>query len=232
MADFSEIAAPLHALTKKNRRFQWDSDCQSAFETLKQRLVSSPVLGLPNDEGEFVVDTDASEHAVGAVLSQSQDGEERVIAYYSKLYSRSESNYCTSRKELMAVIEALKQFRPYILGRRFRVRSDHAALRYVYWAPNLIGQQARWLDLLGEYNFQIEYRAGSKHQNADALSRRSCRSCAFCSKAPAVECLRTCATEADLAPEMVSGPSPVDPWSPDALRQAQAVDSDVGEVVS
>ena len=165
-------------------------------------------------------------------MSQSQDGEERVIAYYSKLYSRSESNYCTSRKELMAAVEALKQFRPYILGRRFRVCTDHAALRYFYRAPNLIGQQARWLDLLGEYNFHIEYCAGSKHQNADALSRRSCRSCAFCSKASAVECLRTCATEADLAPEMVLGPSPIDPWSPDALRQAQAVDSEVGKIVS
>ena len=118
----------------------------------------------------------------------------------------------------MAVVEALKQFRPYILERRFRVRTDHAALWYFYRAPNLIGQQARWLDLLGEYNFQIEYRAGSKHRNADALSRRRCRSCAICSKAPAVECLRTCATEADMAREMVLEPSPIDPWSPDALR--------------
>ena len=232
VADFSEIAAPLHALTKKNRRFQWDSDCQTAFETLKQRLVSSSVLRLPSDEGELVVDTDTFEHAVGAVLSQSQDGEERVIAYYSKLYSRSESNYCTSWKELMAVVAALKQFRPYIHGQRFRVRTDHAALRYCYRAQNLNGQQTRWLDLLDEYNFQIEYRAGSKHQNADALSRRSCRSCAFCSKTSAAECLRTCATEADLAPEMVLGSSVMDPWSPDALRQVQAVDSEVGEIVS
>ena len=63
----------------------------------------------------------------------------------------------------MAVVEVLKQFRPYMLGRRFRVRTDHAALRYFYLSPNVIGQQARWLDLLDEYNFQIEYRAGSKH---------------------------------------------------------------------
>ena len=132
----------------------------------------------------------------------------------------------------MAVVEALKQFRPYIRGRRFRVRTDHAALRYFYRAPNPIGKQATWLDLLGEYNFQIEYRAGSKHQNADSLSRRSCRSCAFCSKAPAVECLRTCATGTDLAPEMVLGPSVMDHWSPDALRQSQAVDNELGEIVS
>ena len=123
----------------------------------------SPILGLPWDEGEFIVNTDASEHAVLAVLSQIQDDEERVIAYYSKLYSRIETTYYTSRKELLAVVEALRQFRPYILGRRFRVRSDHAALRYFDKAQNFIGQQARWLDLLGEYDFQIEYRAGSKH---------------------------------------------------------------------
>ena len=116
VADFSEIAAPLHALTKKNRRFQWDSACQAAFETLKERLVSSPILGLPWDEGEFIVNADASEHAVGAVLSQIQDDEERVIAYYSKLYSRSETNYCTSRKELLAVVDALRQFRRTSLG--------------------------------------------------------------------------------------------------------------------
>ena len=155
MADFSEIAAPLHALTKKNRRFQWESDFQAAFEILKEQLESSPILGLPKDEGESVVDTDASEHAVGAVLSQSQGDEERVIAYYSKLYSRSESNYCTSRKELMAVVEALKQFRPYILGRWFRcvqiMRPFGTSIGPK--APSLVGQQERWFELLGKYDF-------------------------------------------------------------------------------
>ena len=178
------------------------------------------------------MDTDASEHAVRAVLSQIKDDEERVIAYYSKLYSRIETTYYTSRKELLAVVEALRQFRPYILRRRCRVRSDHAALRFFYKAPNLIGQQARWLDLLGEYDFQIEFRAGSKHQNADALSRRNCRSCVFCGGSRKLECFWTCATGVGAVPEAVHEPDPADPWSPEALRRARAEDHELRDIVS
>ena len=118
--------------------------------------MSSPVFALPRDEGEYIVDTDASEAAVGAVLSQIQDGEERPVAYFSRLYFRTEVNYCTTRKELLAVVESLRQFRPYVLGRHFRVRTDHEALRWFQMAPNLVGQQARWLDLLGEFDFYVE----------------------------------------------------------------------------
>ena len=85
-----------------------------------------------------------------------QEGVERPVAYYSRLYSQVEGNYCTTRKELLAVVEALRQFRPYILGRHFRVRSDHAALRRFQRAPNLVAQQARWLDVLVEFDFAIE----------------------------------------------------------------------------
>ena len=108
--DFSEIAAPLHALTRKNVRYLWSLDCQKAFEELKRRLISSPVLALPRDDGEYILDTDVSESVVGAVLSQVQEGEERPVAYFSCLYSRTETNYCTTRKELLAVVEALRQY--------------------------------------------------------------------------------------------------------------------------
>ena len=101
--------------------------------------MSSPVLTLLRDEGEYIVDTDASEAAVGAVLSQIQDREERPVAYFSRLYSRTKVNYCTTRKELLAVGEDLRHFRPYVLGRHFRVRTDHAALRWYQRAPNLVG---------------------------------------------------------------------------------------------
>ena len=111
------------------------------------------MLALPNDEGLFVLDTDASDVAVGVVLSQVQNGEERVIVYYSRLYAQTETNYCTSRKELLAVVKGLRQFRPYVLGRHCMIRTNHAALKWFWRAPNLVGQQARWLDLLGEFYF-------------------------------------------------------------------------------
>ena len=118
--------------------------------------MTSPVLALPRYQGEFVVDTDASEKALETILSQMQEGVERPVAYYSRLYSQAKGNYCTTRKELLAVVEALRQSRPYIMGRHFRVRSDHAALCRFQRAPNLVGQQARWLDVLGEFEFVIE----------------------------------------------------------------------------
>ena len=90
MRDFSSIAQPLHALTKKNAHFFWSPECESAFQTLKEKLTTAPVIALPRDEETFILDTDASKYAIGAVLSQLQDGEERVVAYGSRLYSRAE----------------------------------------------------------------------------------------------------------------------------------------------
>ena len=95
---------------------------------MKERLISAPVLGLPRDDGLFVLDTDASEVTTGVVQSQVQDGVERVIAYYGRLYVPAEIIYCTTRKELLAVVEGLRQFRPDVLGRHCVVRTDHAAL--------------------------------------------------------------------------------------------------------
>ena len=103
-----------------------------------------------------------------------------MVAYYSRLYAQSEVNYCTTPKELLAVVEGLRQFRSYVLGRHCVIRTDHAALRWFWRAPNLVGQQARWLDFLGEFDFEIIYRPGARHRNADALSRRRCRTCTFC----------------------------------------------------
>jgi len=174
---FSEIAAPLHALTGKKVKFQWTEKCQEAFQELKDRLVSSPIVAMPTDDGEFRLDTDASNFAIGAVLSQLQDGQERVIAYASRTLNSAERNYCVTRRELLAVVHFTKQFRTYLLGREFLIRTDHSALRWLKLTPEPIGQQARWLEKLEEYNFRIEHRPGKKHSNADALSRRPCRQC-------------------------------------------------------
>ncbi|CAG2242719.1 Retrovirus-related Pol polyprotein from transposon 17.6,Retrovirus-related Pol polyprotein from transposon 412,Retrovirus-related Pol polyprotein from transposon 297,Retrovirus-related Pol polyprotein from transposon gypsy [Mytilus edulis] len=100
---FSEIASPMTNLTKKGLKFLWDQDCQNAFEVLKEKLISAPILSYPIGDGEFILDTDASGHAIGAVLSQVQDGEEKVIAYASRMLSDTQQKYCTTYRELLAL---------------------------------------------------------------------------------------------------------------------------------
>jgi len=129
----------------------------------------------PTPNGVFRVSVDASETGLGVVLEQSQDGCDRVIAYASRTLTSSERNYCTTKRELLSVIFALKKFRHYLLGRHFILRTDHASLKWLRTAPKPISQAARWLTLIEEYDFEIQHRPGSNHQNADSLSRRPCR---------------------------------------------------------
>ena len=181
--DYAKIAAPLHRLTRKDQPFVWTDDCQAAFEELKKRLISPPILAMPNDEGPFVLDCDACDTSIGAVLSQVQRGQERVIAYAGRILNRSELNYCVARKELLAVVFFVQHFRQYLLGRTFTIRTDHSALSWLKKTPEPIGQNARWLEVLGEYSFIIKHRPGSQHGNADALSRHPCLnrpSCTAC----------------------------------------------------
>ena len=172
--DFAKIAAPLHVIMKKNQRFHWNDEAQKAFDELKLALTSPPILAMPNDLGEFVLDTDASDRAIGAVLSQRQNGVERVVAYASRALDRREQNYCVTRKELLAVVHFLRHFKQYLLGREFKVRTDHAALTWLRHTPDPVGQQARWLEQMEEYDFVVEHRAGRSHSNADGLSRHPC----------------------------------------------------------
>ena len=128
---FAELASPLHKLTEKGREFIWTSECQGAFDKLRHRLISSPILAYPTATDTFILDTDASDFGIGAVLSQSVDGVERVTAYASRSLSKSERNYCVTRKELLALVHHVKHFRPYLYGRQFRIRTDHGALKWL-----------------------------------------------------------------------------------------------------
>ena len=130
---------------------------------------------MPTDDGEFVLDTEASDFAIGADLSQKQGEHERVVAYASRRLDRRERNYCITRKELLAVVYFVRYFRQYLLGRQFKIRTDHAALTWLRRTPEPIGQQARWLEILEEFCFSIEHRSASRYGNADALSRRDCK---------------------------------------------------------
>ena len=96
--DFGKIAKPLHKLTKKDARFKWAGDCQSAFDQLKSILINAPILAFPDFSTPFILDTDASDMTIGAVLSQIQDGSERVIAYASRTLGKTERKYCVTKK--------------------------------------------------------------------------------------------------------------------------------------
>jgi hypothetical protein len=109
------------------------------------------------------------------VLSQVQDGHERVIAYYNKTLNKAERNYCVTRRELLAIVRTLEHFHKYLYGQKFHLRTDHSALTWLMSFKNLEGQTARWIQRLQEYNFTSEHRQGRKHNNADALSRRPCQ---------------------------------------------------------
>ena len=180
---YSNIAAPLNAMTRKGQSFIWTEESQTAFQKLKDAMSSPPVLAMPDNDGQMILDTDASDVAIGAVLSQVQGGLERVIAFAGRTLARNESNYCVTRKELLSVVYFTKHFRQYLLGRKFIIRTDHAALAWLKRTPEPIGQNARWLELLGEFDFEIQHRSGARHGNADAMSRHPCLnrpSCTAC----------------------------------------------------
>ncbi len=175
--DFATLAKPLTSMADKGRFFHWNEGCQVAFDALRELLMSSPILGYPQEEGQLVLDTDASDTGLGAVLSQRQEEKEVVLSYGSRTLTKPERNYCVTRRELLAIIFGLKKFRHYLLGRNVLIRTDHAALKWVMAFKEPEGQVARWIQVLDTYDYTIEHRPGRLHGNADGLSRIPCRQC-------------------------------------------------------
>ena len=172
---FASIAAPLNHLLEKGKPWEWTKVCEHAFSSLKKMLTTSPILAYPDFEIEFTVDCDASGDGLGAVLSQCIGGGENVISYASRSLTKPEKKYCATRKEMLALVWAVGQFRSYLWGRPFTVRTDHSALQWLYSFKEPEGQVARWLESLAEYEFTVQHRPGKKHTNADALSRVPCQ---------------------------------------------------------
>ena len=167
---YSSIAEPLHKLTRKTEGgFKWNSECQNAFQHLKHLLVSPPILAYPQFQLPFVVTLDASSCAIGAVLSQEHEGEEKVIAYWSRQLSKAEQNYSTIEREALAVVAAVKEFFPYLYGKSFNLLTDHNPLTSLRGLKDTGGRITRWLLFLQQVDIAIKYRAGKSN---GGMSRR------------------------------------------------------------
>ncbi|MCO5565198.1 hypothetical protein L7F22_018871 [Adiantum nelumboides] len=165
---FVEIASPLHMLTQKGVPFSWGATGVTAFQTLKDKMTTGPVLILPDLQKSFEVYCDACGRSLGAVLMQ----EGRVIAYESRLFSKPEMTAQIYEKELLAVIHALTQWRHYLLGADFTVFTNHQSLRYFLTQKQLSEKQMQWANILSQFHFQIVHVQGQKNVVADALSRK------------------------------------------------------------
>ena len=170
--DFSLIAAPLSSLTG-NIPFTWQEPQQKAFDLLKQKLTTAPILAYPDFSKPFVLHTDASTHSIGAVLCQEQEGQERVLQYASRSLNPAERNYSTSEKECLSVYHWIKYFRCYLADKEFTVVTDHNALTWLFnkQQEGTNSRLFRWMLQLQAYSFKVLHRAGKKHDNADSMTR-------------------------------------------------------------
>mgnify|MGYP000532974220 FL=1 len=172
---FSSLVQPLIILTRKDTPFLWTSAAQRAFDALKAAFLTAPVLVHPDPTRPFQVETDASDFAIGVVLSQPDDeGTLRPVAFYSRKFTAPEINYPVYDKELAAIISAFTEWRPYLAGAQHRIQvlTDHKNLIYFTTSRTLNRRQARWSSFLADYDFEILFRPGVQHGKADALSRR------------------------------------------------------------
>ncbi|GFY02063.1 retrovirus-related Pol polyprotein from transposon 412 [Trichonephila clavipes] len=153
--NFSTNTRTLHKLTEAKQKFIWTVGCNNAFTKLKDALTSALILSYAEIGKKFILDTDASHESIGAVLSQDIDGQERVIAYFSKCLSKPERNYCVTRKELLDIVKALEHFYRYLYGRRFLLQTDHASLIWLLNFKHPEGRIARWIQRLQEYTLKF-----------------------------------------------------------------------------
>ena len=184
--DYATMSSPLSSMLKNDSKFMWTEESKSMFYKLKEQLTQPPVLALPVKGGKYILDTDASHDTIGAVLSQVQNGEERVIYYASKTLTKSQKQYCITRKELLAIHTFVLKFKHYLIGSHFLVRTDHQALKWLLnWNSPNTSQYCIWKSELEIFDMEIEFRKGKEHNNADALSRPApCEQCAISHQDP------------------------------------------------
>ena len=173
--DFAKIARPLHEMTRKENKWSWGERQQKAFEELKEKFTTEPVLITPDLDKEMRVEADASDFATGGVLSiKCEDEKWRPVVYISKSLNEAERNYEIHDKEMLAIIQCLEAWRHFLEGAKdwFEIWTDHKNLEYFIKAQKLNRRQARWSLYLSRFDFALKYVAGKSMGKADSLSRR------------------------------------------------------------
>jgi hypothetical protein len=163
---FSKIGCPITSLQRKGVKFIWTLECEERFQSLKHLLTHAPMLKIVDPDNDFLVCTDACKEGLGRVLMQ----EGSVVCYESRKLNEHEVNYVTHDLELATIVHALKMWRNYLLGRKFVLMTDHCGLWHLFDQPKLNARQARWMDVLSEFDFEIKHIKGKENKVVDALS--------------------------------------------------------------
>ena len=172
LKNFASLTSPLTDLTKKSQTFQWNEGAQRAFDLIKEKLTTAPILVTPDFDRPFIISCDACKTGVGGVLAQEDaSGVEKPIAFFSHKLNRAQQNYSITELECLAAVLSIEKFREYVEGHEFSVITDHASLKWLMRQSDLNGRLARWSLKLQGFNFSILHRKGSQHVVPDALSR-------------------------------------------------------------
>ena len=160
----------------------WDEGCSTVFSVLQSSLIHAPILAFRTETGQYILDTDPRNFGLGGVLSQIQDDVEHVVSYCSRALRPSQRGYCTTKREMLAAVAMCIQFRSYLHGAKFTLRTDHKSLVWLHRFKDMEGMMARWLHALQQFNVSIIHRPDNDHGNADGLSRPPSSPCRPCTR--------------------------------------------------
>src|SRR4051812_15980652 len=211
---------------KKENKFDWNVDCETIFHELKKRLVTAPVLCLPDIHKDFQVYCDASRRGLGCVLMQGV----RVVAYASHQLKNHEQNYPTHDLELAVVVHALKTWRQYLVGNHCDVFTDHKSLKYIFTQKELNLRKSRWLELIKDYDLNVQYHPSKANVVADALSRKSHVNVANAGGMPFELCEQFKNLRLEIVPKGFVATLEVKPNLLERIREAQKGDVDIDEI--
>ncbi len=170
ISQFAEIVAPLHQLLKKNAIWKWDQEQEAAFQQLKDAMVKAPVLALPCEGGEFILQTEASTLGLGAVLIQKLNGESHPVTYISRRLDPAESNYKPDELACLAVVWALDKLRYYLYGRKFVVKTGSNTFKWLKERKKLKGKFSTWIMEIQDYDFVVEHTKGTESRVTEAIA--------------------------------------------------------------